>query len=348
MVIVKKKGKLKSIFSIILLVVIAGLVLYFSLKDDYKEILNGIINANKLWLLLAVVLIFGYWFFKALIFFRFTRKFKKDYKFKKAFKLQLLTNFFNAITPFSSGGQPFQIYTLKKQGVELTASTSIIIQNFIVYQIALVSLGIISIISNSIFHFFEDVQILNYLVTIGFIINTLIIIGLFLIAFAKKFNKFVIGKSIKILSKTKIVKDEEKTLNNWHEYINNFHEGAKLLIADKGFFARAILDAFLALLCQYLIPVIILYSTGDYTSFNGLTSIVACSYVMLIGSFVPIPGGTGGLEYSFIQFYGNFVGGSTLRVIMILWRAVTYYLGLILGAIVVNFKEKEKEEEECA
>ena len=121
MVIVKKNGKLKSIFSIILLVVIAGLVLYFSLKDDYKEILNGIINANKLWLLLAVVLIFGYWFFKALIFFRFTRKFKKDYKFKKAFKLQLLTNFFNAITPFSSGGQPFQIYTLKKQGVELTA-----------------------------------------------------------------------------------------------------------------------------------------------------------------------------------------------------------------------------------
>lgn len=341
MVCVKKKGKLKSIFSIVLLIVIAGLVLYFSLRDNYQEILNGIINANKIWLLLGLFLIIGYWFFKALIFYRFTRKFKKDYTFKKAFRLQLLTNFFNAVTPFSSGGQPFQVYTLKKQGVELTDSTNIIIQNFIVYQIALVSLGLISIGANTIFHFFEDVHVLKYLVTIGFIMNTLIIIGLFLIAFGKRFNKFIISKVIKLLSKMKIVKKEEKTLENWNNYINNFHEGAKLLIADKKFFLRAILDAFIALVCQYLIPVVILYSTGDYTSFNGLISIVACSYVMLIGSFVPIPGGTGGLEYGFIQFYGNFIGGSTLRVIMILWRAITYYFGLILGAIVVNIKEKE-------
>ena len=72
-------------------------------------------------------------------------------------------------------------------------------------------------------------------------------------------------------------------------------------------------------------------------------SIVACSYVMLIGSFVPIPGGTGGIEYGFTKFYGNFVTGSTLSVIMILWRAITYYFGLILGAIVVNIKEKENQ-----
>lgn len=340
MINVKTKSKLKSIFSIILLIVIAGLVLYFSLRDNYQEILSGIVNANKLWLLMAVFLIMGYWFFKALIFYRFTRKFKKDYSFKKAFRLQLLTNFFNAITPFSSGGQPFQVYTLKKQGVELTDSTNIIIENFIVYQIALVSLGIISIGANSIFHFFKDVHVLKYLVTIGFIANTLIIIGLFLIAFGKKFNKFIVSKVIKLLAKIKIIKKEEKTLENWNNYINNFHEGAKILISDKKFFLRAVLDAFLALTCQYLIPVVILYSTGDYTSFNGLISIVACSYVMLIGSFVPIPGGTGGLEYGFIQFYGNFIGGSTLRVIMILWRAVTYYFGLILGAIVVNIKEK--------
>lgn len=337
----KKKSKLKSIFSIVLLIVIAGLVLYFSLKDNYKEILNGIVNANKLWLLASILLIMGYWFFKALIFYRFTRKFKKDYTFKKAFRLQLLTNFFNAITPFSSGGQPFQIYTLKKQGVELTDSTNIIIQNFIVYQIALVSLGIIAIISNAFCHFFEDIHTLKYLVTIGFIMNTLTIIGLFLIAFAKRFNKFVVNNAIKLLAKTKILKKPEKTLENWNNYINNFHEGAKMLIADKKFFFRSIFDAFLALICQYLVPVVILYSTGDYTSFNGLISIVACSYVMLIGSFVPIPGGTGGLEYGFIQFYGNFIGGSTLRVIMILWRAVTYYFGLILGAIFVNIKEKE-------
>ena len=337
----KKKSKLKSVLSILLLVLISGLVLYFSLKDNFEEIMNGIINANKLWLLVALLFIILYWIFKALIFYRFTKKFKDDYSYKKAFKLQLVTNFFNAVTPFSSGGQPFQIYALKKQGVELTSSTNIIIENFIVYQIALVSLGLISIIANGFFHFFENAKLLSYLVTLGFIINTLVIIGLFVVAFAKKLNKFIVSKLIKVLAKMKIVKDEEKKRADWDEYINNFHNGAKILISDKKFFLRAILDAFVALSCQYIIPLFLLYSIGDYNSLMPHEAIVTSAYVMLVGSFVPIPGGTGGLEYSFVKFYGNFIGGSSLNVIMILWRVVTYYFGLIIGAIAVNIRDKE-------
>ena len=59
---------------------------------------------------------------------------------------------------------------------------------------------------------------------------------------------------------------------------------------------------------------------------------------MLIGSFVPIPGGTGGLEYGFIKFYGFFIFGSTLSAVMIIWRFITYYFGLIVGGIAFNFK----------
>ncbi len=337
----KKKSKLKSILSIVILITIAMLVLYTSLKDNYKEIINGLLSANKLWILVAILFVFGYWFFKSIIFYNFTKKFDKRYTFRKAFKLQLVTNFFNAVTPFSSGGQPFQIYTLKKQGIDLTSSTNIIIENFIVYQIALVTLGIISIICNRIFHMFDSVGILKNLVTVGFIANTVVIIGLFIVAFAKKLNKKIVGFTISILHKLKVVKDKEKKLADWNEYINNFHEGAKILIADKWFFIRSILCAAVALCCLYLVPVILLYSTGDYTSFNGAISIVACAYVMLIGSFVPIPGGTGGLEYGFLAFYGNYLTGSNLHVIMILWRFITYYLGMIVGAVAVNIKEKE-------
>lgn len=334
-----KKIKIKSVLNITIFIVITALVLYFLLKDNFKEVINGLLHANIFWIIVAIFFIFGYWFFKSIIFYNFTRKFNKDYKFKKAFKLQLMTNFFNAVTPFSSGGQPFQIYSLKKQGIEITSATNIIVQNFIVYQIALVLFGIGSIISNYFFHFFEDVGLLKQLVTMGFIINALITIGLFIIAFAKGFNKIVVNWIINLLSKIKIVKNKEKNLENWNTYINNFHNGAKILIANKWFFIKSILCAILALACQYLIPVILLYSTGDYTSFNGFQSIVACSYVMLIGSFVPIPGGTGGLEYGFMAFYGNFISGTTINVILILWRFVTYYLGLIIGAIAVNIKE---------
>ena len=59
---------------------------------------------------------------------------------------------------------------------------------------------------------------------------------------------------------------------------------------------------------------------------------------MLLGSFVPMPGGTGGLEYGFLAFYGNFLTGSALTALMLLWRFITYYLGMILGAIALNVK----------
>ena len=55
-----------------------------------------------------------------------------------AFKLSLATMFFNGITPFATGGQPMQLYYFKKEGVSLTESSNIILQNSILYQIALI------------------------------------------------------------------------------------------------------------------------------------------------------------------------------------------------------------------
>jgi uncharacterized membrane protein YbhN (UPF0104 family) len=61
---------------------------------------------------------------------------------------------------------------------------------------------------------------------------------------------------------------------------------------------------------------------------------------MLIGSFVPIPGATGGLEYAFTQFFGVFIIDPALTLIMLLWRTTTYYLGVIVGAILLNIRKK--------
>ena len=75
----------------------------------------------------------SYWFFKAIALNKIVKKFKEDFKFKKAYKLILEINFFNAITPFSSGGQPFEIYSLRKLKIKMADCTTIVIQQFVVY-----------------------------------------------------------------------------------------------------------------------------------------------------------------------------------------------------------------------
>ena len=64
---------------------------------------------------------------------------------------------------------------------------------------------------------------------------------------------------------------------------------------------------------------------------------------MTIGSFVPIPGGTGGIEYGFIFFFGYLIKGKVVNAMMLIWRFVSYYLGMIFGAIVLSmYRRKDK------
>lgn len=319
---------------------ITAIILYFVLKDNFAEKIKYLFSFDIKWIVLAFCLILAYWFLKGLVLYYCTSKINKKYTERKGILLMITTQFFHAITPFAAGGQPWQIYKLKKDGLSLGESTNVIIQDFIAYQIALVFLGGIAIISNYIFHIFPSDSLLKKLVTIGFIINTLVVIVLFLTAFSKKWNKKLIDGSISFLSKIKIIKDKEEQLKKSEKFIHNFHRSAIILFKDKFNLFRIIMLNFIALVGQYLIPFTLLMGLGIYI--NPLIVIITSAYVMLIGSMVPIPGGTGGLEFSFMAFFKNFITGPELSIIMIVWRLVTYYFGIIIGGLTLNFERKVK------
>ena len=333
------KSSMKKKLNIIILIIITMLVLFFSLKDNFKETVTQIFTMNIWYLLIAFLLLIIFWVFRSYPIYSFCKKINKDFRYLSALQLTLRTQFFNAVTPFATGGQPYQIYFLKTIGIDYASSTSVVLQNFIVYQIALVTLGIVALISNKIFNIFTKVQLLQNLITLGFIINALVIIIMFVVAFSKKMNKFFIGIAIKVLTKLRIVKDKEKKLKEWDENINKFNKCANLLLEDKKTFILNILYNFLALCCLYLIPLFVLYSMGEFNAFSAGVAIVTSAYIMIIGSFVPIPGATGGLEFGFVQFYGNFITGSKLSAMMLVWRFITYYFGMIIGAIALNIKK---------
>ncbi len=333
--------KLKKVANVIVLALVTCLVLYFSLKDNFNTIINEIINVNIFWLVISFLLALSFWFFKAIATTRIANIFKKDYSIKKGMRLVLETNFFHAITPFAVGGQPYEIYSLKKSKLKITEATNVSIVNFIVYQIALVLLGIIAIVYNHHFVLLKENDLLKNLVVIGFLVNFIVIVALFLLTCTKKINKILMKFIIKVLNKIHIVKNKDEKIKQFNEYLNEFHQGAKILLQDKKLFIKLIFVHFIGLISSYLIPLTLAYAMG-ISSYTGIEAIVLSSYVMLIGAFVPIPGGTGGLEYGFMTFYGSFIKGSKLNAIMLLWRFITYYFAMILGAILLGIRKKEK------
>ena len=256
----------------------------------------------------------------------------------------IITQFFNGITPFSTGGQPMEIYMLKNHGFRYTKATNVIMQNFIVYQLALVIFGLFAVIYNFITGVLVYKSVLTTLIILGFLINTIVAVVMLFVATSKKFTKSLLNIITRFGNNLHFIKNKEKFLAKWEERLEDFHNCTREVKEKKGLFVLGIILNLISLTCYYAIPLFLVYSLHDYNSMTFFTSVVASAYVLIIGSFVPIPGATGGIEYAFLEIFSSFLPTTSVRAVMIIWRFITYYLGMILGGLLFSFhKEGDKE-----
>lgn len=63
------------------------------------------------------------------------------------------------------------------------------------------------------------------------------------------------------------------------------------------------------------------------------TAIMWQVMIMLVLPYVPVPGGSGAVEFGLATLFASFVPASVLGVFIVVWRLFTYYLTLIFGAV---------------
>ena len=331
------KNKSKIIINLIIIFVVLSLVLYFSLKDNYQEIVDNIKNMNIIWLIISIIILIISRIFSAVSSYQMTKANDHHVSFLRAIQINLIIPFFHGVTPFAGGGQPMEIYYLHNEKIPLGKSTNIVLQNFIVYQTALIIISLIAVIYNVIFDLFPANSLIKQLVIIGFIINFLVWLFTLLVSLSKKFNQIILKITLLILKKINKPALKEKITN----YLSNLHKNATTIMKHKKSSLLSLFANILSLICLYSIPYLVL--TGmNVTSLSLIETIVATSYIMIMGSFVPIPGGTGGLEYGYMYFFNYLIGGSILTSSMLVWRFVSYYLAMIIGAIVLALYRKKE------
>ena len=299
-------------------------------------------HANFLFLLLALFLYVIYTLLQAVPFYLFSKTHKYKIKFFFFVYLIIATNFFNGITPLATGGQPLQIYELHKKGISTVDATNIVIENFIIFQLSAVLFGLLSIIINSIFHLFTVNSILNNLTIIGFILNTILLFFIIIVAFGKQFIQNLIFFFLNILDKLKIIKNIEAKKENWKKTCLKFNNNFKLLLKNKNVLIKSLFILILAFFIYYSIPITIMYSLNIHENITIFTTVIISSYVFLASSYLPVPGATGGVEYSFIGYFSNYIKGYKLNSLLLIWRFITYYLPMIIGGIVFNIKSAKK------
>ena len=143
--------KKKFIINFFIILIVLILVLYFSLKDNYKEIINYISNINLFWLIISIAILLLHRVIVGLCSYKVVLINDAKVNFWKMVQINFIIPFFHGITPFSGGGQPMEIYYLHNEDISKTKSTNIVLQNFILYQVALIGVSLIAVVFNQIF-----------------------------------------------------------------------------------------------------------------------------------------------------------------------------------------------------
>lgn len=334
----------KYIINTLIIFLITIIVLYFALKDNFNKTIEIILNANKILIFLSIAILLLAFLLQAYGLYKIAKEYNNNLKFKNIFKQIVIVQFFNGITPFSTGGQPMQVYMLNKSGLSIANSTITILQNSILFQVALVFCGILAVLFNRIYSIFGSNELLAKLTILGFIFNVIAGIGLLLFTFSTSLAKKITFFFIDILIKIRIIKNKNKHIEKWNKEFEEFENSGKKLRKNTKLSITVIAVNFLAFILLSLIPYFIIKSTDPYSSITLVHSIVGTIYVYLISAFVPIPGGSGGIEFSFTRFFSPIViHNSVISASLILWRFLTYYVPMIVGAIVLNFFRKDEK-----
>lgn len=325
---------------------IGALICYASLRGvSYEELVHDLQTLKWSWAMVAVLSMALSVVFEALVVKILVQQHLPHYPMKDAIRVPMIELLFNGITPFSTGGQPAQLFALMQSGVDGGRATSMLLMKFVVYQSMIVVNFIVCILIG--FRFIADkLHVLSMLIIFGFLIHFAVIAGLIMIMYWYNFTKKMVRVMIKPLSLFLKSERLEKIKKSVDDKIDSFYEESLRLRADWGLLIKISLLTLVQLFFYYLIPYFILLSLG-VTHVNVLLVMTMHVLIVMIISLFPIPGGVGGAELSFSMVFSTFISGhGKLVLAMLLWRAVTYYLVIFAGIVALAVKpDKIKTED---
>lgn len=320
-------------FNVFLILCIAVLVAYVTVKDNFNEVMKTISNLNIFYVILLVLFAYLVQVIMAWVLKILTNIRRPNYSFFNALTNATIASLFHGITPSASGGQIIQAYVYRKQGIKIETSLSILLIDFILYQAALVFVSVIFLIIK-FEYFVTNYNSLIFLLILGFTINSALVVGLFSMSSSKKVYTFISVKVLNLLHKIKIVKNKEETLDKLNKSLNEFSEAWKDILDHKSIMIKVFLLNILRLLIYYSIPILIMMSLGFKMSIAmGFQVMILTGFTYIMNAMIPIPGASGTSEAVFITLMKPYLGYVGAVSTSLVWRFVTYYSILLIGTL---------------
>ena len=234
------------------------------------------------------------------------------------------------ITPGSSGGQPMQVYLMRKRGVPGGVATSALTARYFFNQMTVVLTAVTLWVLNS---GFVEAQVggAKLFIILGCLVNfsTVPIVVLVMLnrALVERIGRWGIG----FLAKRRLCKRPEAWETRMMDTLDHFHGSLFDLLRHPGHLLFQLVISFVEMACLMLVPLMVYKALG--LSGTPWYYLVTVAYLLFVSaSYTPLPGASGAQEGGFLVYFAGLFPSGMLSVALLVWRFTTYYLCLILGA----------------
>lgn len=328
-----EKLTLKKAALYLLYGLITVLFLVFILSmGDVGEILSTVRDADPLYLLSALLTVAVYIALYPMSLVILTRASGSDIRSRHTYSIAMLEHFFNGITPFATGGQPFQAYAFSKYKVKLADSTCLLLMNFMVFMTVTNGFALCSL-------FYADrfvtTPAMAALAAVGFTMNFIVFVMTVLLATSRRACALVC-KLVDLLCRIGFLKKLlEPRVQALKDYFVRVQTAFSALIKNKRAFALALIMKAISMAAYYATTFFILKALYvDVPYSDMLFVLLGSSFAITMVVFIPTPGSSGGIEFAFKSVLSGIALGASASVAlggMLIWRLLTYYFVMLVS-----------------
>jgi hypothetical protein len=213
---IKKYGNFVVLF---LLMAVTFRLIFKTL--DYRAFLNVVKTSDIKFLTAGLVCMLVFWGIEAGILDVLLKQVYPKTRFYTALKITLIGQYYSLLTPFASGGQPAQLYEMKRDRIPVTSATAVLVSKFILFQVT-VTVYTLILAAYRLPLILGDLKVASSFVFIGLFINTVGLFVIVLIALNPSLLKGIAGKFIYRLNRLHLVKTPQKHIDKLDAFVTEY------------------------------------------------------------------------------------------------------------------------------
>lgn len=348
----RKKKIFKSVFFLFLNVgIVVGVLLYQLLGTEssvtsISELFATSVNWGFFVLLIGIAVLLTFAHVVKLTL--FSKMATGKYHIATCYKAYVLGKHYDNLTPFGSGGQPFQVYYLRKRGFDGRSALSVPMGSYVTWQFCFVTISMIVMLAGIPVLTSQMAENLGGAFIyaggwIGVSINAVLFLAVLLPSISKKVGGGIIKGVFKFLHKIRIIKNYEKRFDQTMKFAADYQATMRKYMAHKAKFTLITFLTAFDIVVHYSLPffVFLALSKGTGGTVDWFTLLAMGLAIEMMASVMPTPGGAGVSEIAFTAMMGPIFEASgmtgTIFWAILIWRILNYYGYLFQGTIVIIY-----------